>query len=79
MDYPFFSQIPSQETRNTYPSWWEHLYLGPVLKQLQSHLTALEFPAIFKGFYFTGRPRAIFDFRGFQHLTELNISMKALF
>jgi hypothetical protein len=79
MDYPFFSQIPSQEIRNIYPSWWEHLYLTPVLKQLQSRLTVLEFPANFKGFYFTGMPRAIFDFRGFQHLTELNISMKALF
>jgi hypothetical protein len=79
MDCPFFSQIRSQEIRSTYPLWWEHLYLAPVLKQLQSRLTILEFPANFEGFHFMGMPRAIFDFRGFQQLTELNISMKALF
>ena len=55
------------------------MYLAPVLKQLQHRLTILEFPANFEGFYFIGMPRAIFDFRGFQNLTELNISMKALF
>lgn len=78
IDFPVFSNMLTREANSFIPRQWMHGFLAGPLDQLYSRLTVLEVPVDMTTLFFF-RTSAVFDFRPFQHLREIGITMKALY
>ncbi|CAE6998800.1 hypothetical protein CFE70_000739 [Pyrenophora teres f. teres 0-1] len=76
MDFPIFSNMLATEDRFIPKTWMRGFLAGP-LELLYSRLAVLEVPADMKTLD-VFRTCTVFDFRPFQQLTEVGITMEAL-
>jgi hypothetical protein len=75
MDFPILSFILSPDITFVSPAEWRHRFLVGVLP---SKLRVLDVPADMTSSFFTSQANTVFDFRSFQDLREVGISMRAL-
>ncbi|KAF2822853.1 hypothetical protein CC86DRAFT_385050 [Ophiobolus disseminans] len=78
MDMPIFASMVSPDINGASPHLWHHTYLNSVLATLLPKLEVLDVPADMSSLWFSSRAATIFDFRGFQSLRKVGITMKAL-
>jgi hypothetical protein len=79
MDFPIFSTMLCHEVATSLhaPYEWQHKYLAGALAHLSPRLQLLEAPAEMATLFFF-HAATVFDFRPFQQLKEVDITMEAL-
>ncbi|KAH7091612.1 hypothetical protein FB567DRAFT_519048 [Paraphoma chrysanthemicola] len=80
MDIPLMSVMISPEAKQhtMLPLEWLHSFLAGAANTLYSSLQVLDIPADMSSIWFLSRMPTIFDFRPFENLREIGITMKAL-
>jgi hypothetical protein len=80
MDFPVFASTRSASAlaNSSHPLDWEHDFLGGALTAKLPHLTVLEIPTDMTALLFSHSMTTLFDFRRFQNLKEVNLTMKAI-
>jgi hypothetical protein len=80
MDIPIFSMMLSPDVITKYPlpKEWRHEYLNDVLRRLYPRLSVIEVSADMSSMYFFHYGHTVYDFRRFQGLKQIGITMKAL-
>jgi hypothetical protein len=80
MDFPFFANTrsPSAIANSPHPWAWEHSFLSGALTATLPLLTVLEVPSDMTALIFDHSMTTLFDFRRFENLKELTLTMKAI-
>jgi hypothetical protein len=79
MDFPIFSNMLSPDANTTYmqPTEWKHTFTNSAMSLLLTRLEVLDLPADMSCMLFV-HINTVFDFRRFENLKEIGISMRPL-
>jgi hypothetical protein len=81
MDFPLFSCMLSPDVTAAHipsPFLWSQMFLSGALESLMLHLQILDVPADMSSLFFPTHANTVFDFRHFENLREVGLTMKAL-
>jgi hypothetical protein len=80
LDFPLFANTlsPAAKVHVMLPTEWRHHFLAGALASTLGNLKVLEIPADMTAMHFHPHINACFDFRRFQQLEEVSLTMRAL-
>jgi hypothetical protein len=80
LDFPLFANMlcTTAKAFPMAPSEWRHHFLAGALNSILTRLKVLEVPTDMTAMYFPLRTTTIFDFRRFENLTEVSLTMRAV-